>query len=150
MIIIKKYSRIEEGTPRVIGRFTLEELMKSVQADIDLYKSRLPERKNSKTYKKISSKIMLLEAYKNNINSCKSISDISYVMSTSVHGRYRMEDPNGNLLKIVYENDGRIFWDFENSEISADISEKIVPEQSAWERLKARLDEMNIDEEGFD
>lgn len=148
MIVIKKYSRLDEGPPKILRTFTIEQLAERVQKDINVYKSRLPPRKN-KTYKKLMSKIMLLEAYKVNIENSKTIEQLSYAMSTSVRGRYRIEDPNGNVLKIVYENDGTIFWDFEDTEESEAPDKKIAPEQSAWDRLKARLDDMGMDE-GFE
>lgn len=148
MIVIKKYARLDDGPPKVLNTFTLEELAEHVQNDISVYESRLPAKKN-KTYKKLMGKIMLLQAYKHNIQNSKSIDQLSYAMSTSVKGRYRVEDPNGNVLKIVYENDGVIFWDFEDAEASGVSEEKIAPEQSAWDRLKARLDDMDMGE-GFE
>lgn len=151
MIVIKKYSRLEEGPPKLLKTFSIKELAESVGKEIKIYESRLPKRKN-KTYKKLQSKMMLLQAYKHNLEQSKTIEELSYAMSTSVRGRYRIEDPNGNVLKIVYENDGTIFWDFEDTSEGfpdEDINKKISPEQSAWERLKARLDDMG-DNESFE
>ncbi len=150
MIMIKKYSRLEEGPPKVVKTMTKEELVETIDRDIRTYKSRLPKRKNS-TYRKVNMKIMFLEAYKQNLQSAHTIEQISHIMATSVRGRYRIEDPNGNVLKIVYEGDGDIFWDFEDSEEGeAKESRAIVPDKSAWERLKSQLDVMDLEDESFE
>lgn len=151
MIMIKKYSRLEEGPPKIVKTMTRDQLVESIDKDIRTYKSRMPKRKNG-TYRKLNMKIMFLEAYKQNLQSADTIEKLSHIMATSVRGRYRIEDPNGNILRIVYEGEGDIFWDFEDTEEGEDgkNSGTIVPELSAWERLKTQLDGMNLDDESFE
>lgn len=151
MIMIKKYMNSAAGEPpKLISTMSLPELIEQVGQEIQTYKSRLPKQK-TKTWQKIQGKISLAEAYKVNLENVNTIEDLSHVMSTSVRGRYRIEDPNGNILKIVYEADGVIFWDFEDTEVKNERADKSIKseEQSAWDRLKAQLDEIQMDQ-GFD
>lgn len=136
--------------PKLIETFSLADLIERVDGEVQLYKSRLPPKK-TKTWQKIQAKINLALAYKVNLENVKTIEELSNVMATSALGRYRLEDPNGNILKIVYEGDGIIFWDFEDTGATNKQENRSIKaeEMSAWDRLKAQLDEIEMDQ-GFE
>ena len=117
MIYIKKYTIDTEGNiPKLLETFTVNQYAESITSEIDAYRSRLGEHKGRKTFAKIESKMMNLVAYRDNIlNSSKSIEDLSYIMSTSFSDRYRTQGEDGSLSMCVYESDGIVFWDFEET-----------------------------------
>jgi hypothetical protein len=150
-LIISVYFRNDESEkPSLLKRYTIKEYCQKLQKDVDKYQERLTSiNKKTKTYRKVKSKILLLQAYIKNIGASDDKEDLSQVFATSGMGRYRIENEDGALLPSVYEQDGRTIYRFQyESEIEEIYKREQVREEEgddsrssrAWERLKNMLD----------
>lgn len=134
-IFIKKfYKETEEATPSLLKEYSKEDLLLEIEGEISIYNDQLQEfKKRPEMLRKTSGRLALLNAYKNNLINAKTIEEVSYVMSTSVNGRYREEDENENILLTVFESDQRIYWELEEKQ-------EMPKQKTAWERLQSKLE----------